>query len=553
MTLRTFHPSTHGQLALRDITKCYGDHVVLDGVSFTIRPGEKIGVVGDNGSGKSTLLRLIAGVEQPDNGELTVIAPGGTAYLAQTLDLAAGATVGDAIDHALADLRALQSELAAAEAALATATPAEVAAYGDLQAEFEARGGYETELRVAIALEALGLPHLDRDRPVAELSGGERARLALAATLAAAPELLLLDEPTNDLDDRAVAWLEERLRRHWGTVVIVTHDRLFLQNVTQTVLEVDDATRTVHRYGNGYAGYLAAKAAARARWEQEYETWKAELGRQHHLAHTAAAQLATIGKRVAHSNGGAGASRPRATATGTSHKVRNANERLRRLHAAPVPRPPDPLHFAPAVRTGAATDEAGPLLALHDIRLDHRLHLDRLELAAGERLLITGPNGAGKSTLLRIMAGELRPDHGRVLRRGAVGHLRQDEPPAAAGQTLLQAFATGRPEPAEEYREELLSLGLFRPETLGTPVGALSTGQRRRLQLARLVVRPTDLLLLDEPTNHLSPLLVEEIETALAAYPGTTVVVSHDRRLRRSFDGRRLELRAGRVAAPRTA
>ncbi|MFI8324537.1 ribosomal protection-like ABC-F family protein [Streptomyces sp. NPDC085529] len=553
MTTHARHPSTHGQLALRHVTKHYGDHTVLDDVSLTVRPGEKVGVIGDNGSGKSTLLRLIADAEQPDDGELTVIAPGGTAYLAQTLDLPAHATVGDAIDRALAELRTLQAALARAEASLATATPAELAAYGELQATFEARGGYEAERRVDIALEALGLPGLDRRRPVGELSGGERARLALAATLAAAPELLLLDEPTNDLDDRAVAWLEERLRRHWGTVVVVTHDRLFLQNVTRTVLEVDDATRTVHRYGNGYTGYLAAKAAARAQWQHAYETWKAEIGRQQRLAQTAGAQLATIGKRVAHSNGGAGASRPRATATGTSHKVRNANERLRRLHADPVPRPPDPLHFTPMVRTSDDTDAQGPLLTLHDIRLDHRLNLDHLELAPGRRLLITGPNGAGKSTLLRIMAGELRPDSGHVQRRGTAGHLRQDETPTPPGPTtLLQAFAAGRPGHPEEYEQELLALGLFRPQTLGTPLQALSTGQRRRLDLARLVVRPTDLLLLDEPTNHLSPLLVEEIETALAAYEGTVVVVSHDRALRRAFQGRRLELRAGRAVEPHT-
>ncbi|WP_405592410.1 ribosomal protection-like ABC-F family protein [Streptomyces sp. NBC_01190] len=551
--MRNHRPSSVGQLALSDVTKCYGDRVVLDGVSFTVLPGEKIGVVGDNGSGKSTLLRLIAGAEPPDNGELTVVAPGGMAHLAQTLDLPEGATVRDAIDHALAGLRALEAEMHRAEAALATASAEELTAYGELQAEFEVRGGYEADVRVDVSLHGLGLPRLDRDRRIGELSGGERARLALAATLASSAELLLLDEPTNDLDDGALAWLEERLRGHWGTVLVATHDRLLLENVTRTILEVDDDTHTVHRYGNGYAGYLEAKAAARARWEESYQAWLEEISRQQRLSGIAGAQLATISKRVAHSNGGAGAARSRATATGTSHKVRNANERLRRLHADPVARPPDPLHFSRTPRTSGGAPENDPALVLSGVAVGDRLLLEHLELRAGERLLVTGPNGAGKSTLLRVAAGELLPGTGSVVRRGSVGHLRQEGTPARPRDTLLQAFAARRPGLPEEYEQELLALGLFRQEALATPVGALSVGQRRRLELARLVVRPVDLLLLDEPTNHLSPVLVEELERALADFAGTLVVVSHDRRLRASFQGaRRLELRAGRPA-PLTA
>jgi macrolide transport system ATP-binding/permease protein len=552
--LRTAHPSPHGQLTLSDITKTYGDRVVLDGVSLTVRPGEKAAVVGDNGSGKSTLLRLIAGVEQPDAGELTVEAPGGMAYLAQTLDLPPGATVQDAIDHALAELRLLEAEMAAAEAMMADLSAEELAAYGEVQAAFEARGGYDADMRVAIALHGLGLPGLDRSRRLEELSGGERSRLALAATLASAPELLLLDEPTNDLDDSATAWLEDQLRRHPGTVVVVTHDRTFLETVAHTILEVDDDTHAVRRYGNGYAGYLAAKAAARARWEQEYQDWLAELDRQHRLSVTAAAQLATIGKRVALSNGGAGAARPRATSTGTSHKVRNANERLRRLRENPVPRPPDPLHFRAAVRTTAdAAADRDVHVELTDVAVGERLRVEELRIAPGERLLITGANGAGKTTLLRVIAGELRPERGTVSLPQAVGYLRQEVTVEHPGRTVLQAFAAGRPGPPEEYEEELLSLGLFRPESLGTPVGALSVGQRRRLSLARLLVRPVDLLLLDEPTNHLSPVLVEEMEQALADYPGTLVVVSHDRRLRSAFRGSRLELHGGRARTPQAA
>ncbi|NUT96700.1 MAG: ABC-F family ATP-binding cassette domain-containing protein, partial [Saccharothrix sp.] len=228
--MRTAQPP---QLTLHDVTKRFDTRLVLDRVSLTVKPGEKVGVIGDNGSGKSTLLALLAGRLRPDHGEVTVVAPGGVGYLPQTLDLPPHATVADAIDLALADLRALEAEIRRLELDLT-----DLEHYAALVERFEARGGYEADTRVDIALHGLGLPGLPRARALGTLSGGERSRLALAATLAAAPELLLLDEPTNDLDDRAVAWLEQHLRAHRGTVVAITHDRVFLEHVTATVLEV---------------------------------------------------------------------------------------------------------------------------------------------------------------------------------------------------------------------------------------------------------------------------------------------------------------------------
>jgi macrolide transport system ATP-binding/permease protein len=178
-----------------------------------------------------------------------------------------------------------------------------------------------------------------------------------------------------------------------------------------------------------------------------------------------------------------------------------------------------------------------------------RLGRTSLTVAPGERLLVTGPNGAGKSTLLRVLAGELPPDGGRVTRRGRIGHLPQEPEPGRPGDTLLEAFARGRAGTAGEHAELLLSLGLFTPDRLPVPVASLSTGQRQRLALARLVTEPADVLLLDEPTNHLSPALVEEVEAALAGFDGALVVVSHDRLLRRRWRGERLDLRAAHSSA----
>ncbi len=539
------------QLALSEITKRYGDHTVLDRVSLTVRPGERVGVIGDNGSGKSTLLRLLAGAEAPDNGELTVRAPGGVGYLPQTLERVSGGvrhgTVADAVDDALRDLRDLEARVHAAEASLGGATPKELDAYGDLLAEFEARGGYDADARVDAGLHGLGLPSLDRDRPLRTLSGGERSRLALAATLAASPELLLLDEPTNDLDDQAVAWLEARLRNHRGTVVAVTHDRAFLAGVTDTVLEVDADTHGVRRYGDGYDGFLTARAAARARWAREYEDWKWDLARQRRLADNNIAALRAIPRMMDKAGFGHGAFRMRGAAHGSMGRIRNAKERMARLTAHPVAPPPVPLRMA-AGFTGPVPEDA--LVAeLERVRVDHRLEVGALSLAPGERVLVTGPNGAGKTTLLRVLSGELTPDSGRVVPPRRVGLLRQEDAPVPEGRSVLQAYSSGRPGHPEEYRDELASLGLFRVGDLDQPVSSLSVGQRRRIEVARLTSGTHDLLLLDEPTNHLSPGLVEELEEALSRYTGALVLVTHDRRARQRFTGRRLELREGAVTS----
>ncbi|MDB1090083.1 ABC-F family ATP-binding cassette domain-containing protein [Streptomyces sp. ACA25] len=539
--------SAHSQLTLTDVTKRYGEHVVLDRVSLTVRPGEKVGVIGDNGSGKSTLVRLMAGLDTPCDGELTVEAPGGTGYLAQRLPLTAGGTVRDVLDRAFGDLRHVEVRLRAAEAVLGSATPQQLEDYGALLTEFEGRGGYTADARVDAALHGLGLPGLDRERAVRTLSGGERSRLALAATLAASPELLLLDEPTNDLDTRAVEWLESHVLEHPGTVVVITHDRMFLESVTSTIIEVDQDIRAVRRYGDGYAGYLRAKAAARARWEREYAEWLAETERQARLAETAGVMLASVSRKGPAAFSGAGAHRSRSSSTATSRKARNAHERLRRLRENPVPRPSDPLSFTARITAGTA-DTPGPCAELTDVVVDHRLHVDSLTLGPAERLLVTGRNGAGKSTLMRVLSGELLPDSGTVSTPESVGHLRQDVVVEQPRRTVLASFAAGRPGHPQEHAEELLALGLFRPEDLRMPVGTLSVGQQRRIELARLVTRPADLLLLDEPTNHFSPLLVEELEQALDGYGGALVVVTHDRRMRRTFTGTRLELRRGAVS-----
>ncbi|MFE6047328.1 ribosomal protection-like ABC-F family protein [Streptomyces albogriseolus] len=530
------------QITVRSVSKSYNGRLVLDAVSCTLAAGERTGIIGENGSGKSTLLRLLAGAERPDGGEVTVRADGGVGYLPQDGTLPARHTVQQAVDEALSDLRAMQARMRDLEAAMAddAGDNAQVLAeYGDLLTAFELRGGYEADARVERALHGLGLAHLPRTRAIGDLSGGEQVRLRLAALLAASPEVLLLDEPTNHLDDQALTWLEDHLRTRPGTTIAVSHDRTFLDRVATTLLEVDADRRTVTRYGNGYTGYLAEKAAARRRWEQEYARWESEVAAQREAAAVTARRVAPgramkDGNKMAYDRA---AGRVQQSVAG---RIRNAEERLRRLLADPVPKPPEPLRFTLASPKGGSLH--GTVLEATGVTVTGRLAPTDVTVKAGERLLITGPNGTGKSTLLTVLAGRLAPDTGQVTRRGRIGHLPQEPAPGRPGETVLQAFARGLPGHPDEHTETLLALGLFTADRLTARVTDLSTGQRQRLSLARLLSRPSDVLLLDEPTNHLSPSLIEDVEQALADYPGTILLVSHDRRLRTRWTGTHLPL-----------
>lgn len=546
------------QLTARSLSKSYADRVVISDLDVVAGLGERLGLVGENGAGKSTVLRLLAGRERPDRG--TVSRHGSVGYLPQDPELPDGETVGGVVDFALADFRSMEARMRALEGRMAAGDESVLAEYGELLATYESRDGWSADARAAKALAGLGLGDVEPYRPVTALSGGQRARLALALVLVSAPDVLLLDEPTNHLDDEALGYLEAELRARRGVLVAASHDRAFLDAVCTSIIDLDpvltiqpDGTPAVApaRYTGAYSDYLAGRAAARMRWQQAYAAWTDEVNELR-------AAIKQSARRVGH-----GSRAPRdndkfavhffsqRVDAAVSRRVRDAEVRLARLNANRVPKPPAPLRFSGAPESGAVAGgvrggaPTGVLVAVRDLFVAGRVALPALDVSADTRLLITGPNGAGKSSLLAVLAGELEPDRGRAMRaRGVrIGWLPQEGTFPDPSVPALHAFAAGRPGPAEDHQPLLTSLGLLKPVDLRTPVGRLSVGQQRRLALARLLTARPHVLLLDELTNHLSLSLVEELEEAVVGSGLAVVVVSHDRWLRRRWSGDRLALR----------
>lgn len=546
--------------SLRELTVTFADRTVLDRVDLVVGPQDRIAVIGDNGSGKSTLLSVLAGTVTPTSGDREVDLPGGFAVAEQGPVFAADATVSKAIDHLLHDIRTLERAITEVTGALEVAPAAELPSLLDQLSElndvFESRGGPTLDRRLDAALDQLGLGALDRARPVAELSGGERARLSLAAALCSGADLLLLDEPTNDLDEDAVRWLERQLDTHRDALIVVTHDRSFLDRFARDIIEIRDAH--LHRYGDGYRGYLRARDAERLRIRREYELWCTELARADKLVVTNALLSSEIPRSREKPGFGHGAFRTRSADHGATGRIRQAKARASQLRSAPAEVPADPLSFTPDMGGAepADSDNPMPLVTLLPGHLElpgavPPLYLDStLEICPGDRWLVTGPNGAGKSTLLRVLAGELATGHRGASEELRVSWLRQTLSPVPE-ETTVEVFAQSTGMYPDDAEPSLGQLGLFSPEDLVRPVSELSVGQRRRLELAAAATAPGDLLLLDEPTNHLTPDLVEQLEAALVDFPGAVVTVTHDRRwlenARTQGGQRELHVSSGRV------
>lgn len=505
-----------------------GGRVVLSDVSVTVSARSRLAIVGENGRGKTTLLHVLAGLSAPDQG--TVDRAGTIGLAEQALQARDGETVGTLVAAATREsrraLRALDDATAALTEGLAGAADAYATAL-DAATRLDA---WDAERRVDVALAGLDAC-TDRQRPLATLSVGQRYRVRLACLLGARYDLLMLDEPTNHLDANGLAFLTARLREHPGGVVVVTHDRALLRDVAVEFLDLDPSEDGRPRlFAGGYAGWQEGRRRERERWEREYEAQQVEHQRLAEAVNEAQQRLST-GWRP---EKGHGKHQRQSRAPGVVQALRRRQEDLA-AHQLTVPAPPLRLRWpALGTRTGS------PILRCAAVTVTGRLRRAvTLTIDGGDRLLVTGPNGAGKSTLLAVLARQLEPSTGEVrhLPQARVALLGQEVPdwPSDVLAHELYDRYVGRLQSAgrlgDRDRLPLTATNLLDREALRTPVGRMSQGQQRRLNLAlRLAERP-DLLILDEPTNHLSAPLVDEMTAALRETSAAVVVATHDRQM----------------------
>ncbi|NYJ76141.1 ABC-F family ATP-binding cassette domain-containing protein [Allobranchiibius huperziae] len=517
-------------LLLNDIVKTYPDRVVLPGITASVPPGARVGLIGENGSGKSTLLRIAAGADDDFAG--SVQRPADLGFLAQDTGLPPDARVGEVLHEALAPLHRGVAELQAAAEGLSGKDPVTAAAYDEALAWVRSHDAWDADRRATLAAARLGLAAIDPGRAVGSLSGGQRTRLALAALLTRRPDALLLDEPTNHLDDKGLAFLQSQLREAAGAVLVASHDRVFLDAVCTSTLDLDPSHFGTDGEGGrmhagDYTAYRSLQRAARIRWQERYEAQQEELRGLRQAARTVEAD-------VAHDRGprdgdkfiyGFKGARVQAT---VSRRRQQAERRIESLERERIPKPPLPIRFAGRFDTTTAGR-----VRLRDVTVRGRLHIARLDVDPGGKLLVSGRNGAGKSTLLAVLAGTIPADQGVVdVHAARIGLLAQDVSLPDPDLTPLQMYET------QEPSIPLRDLGLLHPRLLNVPLLTLSIGQVRRVELAGLIATQPDLLLLDEPTNHLSLQLVDDLESALQDTPATVVLASHDRWLRARWTGR---------------
>ncbi|MER6112650.1 ABC-F family ATP-binding cassette domain-containing protein [Streptomyces hirsutus] len=520
-------------LRAEGITVTRGSRRVLNGVTVTVSARSRIAVVGENGRGKTTLLHVLAGLLAPDEG--SVHRAGTTGLARQELSARDGETVGtltsEALAPSLAALRTLD------EAALALAEGDDPAADDLYAAALDTAtrlDAWDAERRVDVALEALGAC-TDRDRPLSTLSVGQRYRVRLACLLGARHDILLLDEPTNHLDAGGLDFLTRRLREHDGGLAVVSHDRALLRDVADRFLDLDPSRDGKPRlYAGGYDAWQDARRRERERWEQEYAEQQDEHRRLKDAVSKARDRLST-GWRP---DKGTGKHQRQSRAPGVVQALNRQQDALD-AHRIDVPEPPSVLRWPDlGVRPGA------PLLRAHGVAVDGRLAgpVD-LTLDGGDRLLVTGSNGAGKSTLLAVLAGALDPTQGHVRTAKGTRVVRVTQETAAQdpGLTAREVHArhVGRLVARGLLRDAdavpLGALGLLDSDALRTPVGRMSQGQQRRLDLALALAGRPGLVLLDEPTNHLSSTLVDELTDAIRATSAAVVVATHDRQLLRDL------------------
>ena len=499
-------------LAVQDIQKSFGTHEVLKSVSFTLQEQERMGLVGVNGSGKSTLMKIIAGIETADSGTVSIQKGLQIGYLAQQGEFREGETVRETLESVFEPLVRMEAEMRDLEQKMAEQGDDPEALrrlggrYDALMHEFERRNGYGWRSQVSGVLKGLDLRD-HADMPVNRLSGGERTRLCLGRMLLSEPDLLLLDEPTNHLDLKSIAWLEEYLQNYRGAVLVISHDRYFMDHVCGRMAEL--LMGNLETYTGNYTQYLEKRTEVYEIRMKAWELQQKEIARQEAVI----------------------AMYRRFNREKSIRLAESREKRLEKIERLERPQEEGSVHFRFETRRRTGDD------VLQTDRLkksygDRVLFSDLdIHVKAGDRIALIGDNGTGKSTLLKCLTGEEKPDAG-VIRWGTgvdIGYYDQHQAGLHENKTVLDEVWDRFPRMEQYEVRGALGMFLFTGDDVFAPVSTLSGGEKGRVALTELMLRKDNVLLLDEPTNHLDMDSREVLENALADFPGTIIAVSHDR------------------------
>jgi ATP-binding cassette, subfamily F, member 3 len=523
-------------LSVNNLAKSFANQLIFKDISFVISPGERAGLLGPNGCGKTTLLRIIADEEQPDRGSVFVDPRTRVGYLRQGLEYPIGCTLADAL--ATRDLRVDAAAEVERLAMVSSFDPARLPEYQAALDRLEAQGGYPDQSLRASVLKHLGLDQVSLSQPVATLSGGQKTRLGLAQVLLNAPTLLLLDEPTNHLDLPMLAWLEGWLSSFKGAVLLVSHDRVFLDRSINRVLYLDPQTHLLRTYAGNYTAYLEQSLAEHERHWEAYKQQETEIRRMKQdiartMEQSRAVERSTTPRQP----------NVRRVAKKVANKAKSREKKLDRYLVADdrVDKPKQSWQMK--VDFGDLPESGKDVLRLEKASVGYgeRILLREVSLSIrqGERIALIGENGTGKSTLVKTIIGQLRPLEGEVrlgvnVRAGYFAQEQDTLDPNSTPVDSLRAVAVMNETEARSF----LHFFLFTSDQPLTPNRSLSYGERARLMLALLVAQGSNFLILDEPINHLDIPSRTQFETALANFEGTALAVVHDRYFIQGFASR---------------
>ncbi|HIS03298.1 MAG TPA: ABC-F family ATP-binding cassette domain-containing protein [Candidatus Pullichristensenella avicola] len=514
-------------MTVQGVSKSFGMNCVLKDVSLTLRQGARMGLIGVNGSGKSTLFRLIAGQMEPDEGAISLMRGTRVGMLTQEADIQSDLTVREELSRVFEPVRDMECRLRALEEEMAQkhADAAELdrlsREYARLTDRFEDAGGYEWPSRIQGVLSGLGFAKGREDQPASVLSGGEKTRLCLARLLLTQPDLLMLDEPTNHLDLASIQWLEDTLKKYRGTVLIISHDRYFMNSVCDCMAEI--SMRHLAQYEGNYDQFSLKRQADIERQIREYKLQQAEIARQQAIIQRYRMYNREKSIRAAESR----------------------EKRLEKMEKLEKPVSEQHVRFSFEARRRSGDDvlkARGLAKSFEGRRLFENFDL---HLRAGDRVAIIGPNGVGKSTLLNIIARKLKADAGEV-EFGAnvdLGYYEQHQTGLDPEKDVLNELWDAFPRLDLDRVRSVLALFLFTGDDVYKKVGMLSGGEKGRVSLCKLMLKRDNLLLLDEPTNHLDMDSREVLEGALEDFDGTILAVSHDRYFINRVANRVIEMR----------